>query len=78
MEQISFERELDEHKKNGGSGGGKTKLEIQRDIEDATIAAMKDGFDKRMAELKSQQKRELEDAGNNAKLKEALLKKHQK
>lgn len=82
LEQISFERELKEHQekeKNGGkSGGGKTKLEIQREIEDATIAAMKDGFDKRMAELKSQQKRELEDAGNNAKLKEALLNKHQK
>lgn len=78
LEQLNFERELEEHKKNGGSGGGKTKLEIQREIEDATIAAMKDGFDKRMAELKSQQKRELEDAGNNTKLKEALLKKHQK
>lgn len=81
LEQISFERELKEHQekeKNGGSGGGKTKLDIQREIEDATIAAMKDGFDKRMAELKFQQKRELEDAGNNAKLKEALLKKHQK
>lgn len=82
LEQISFERELKEHqekgKNGGGSGGGKSKVDIQREIEDATIAAMKDGFDKRMAELKSQQKRELEDAGNNAKLKEALLKKHQK
>lgn len=82
LEQISFERELKEHQekeKNGGkSRSGKSKLEIQREIEDATIAAMKDGFDKRMAELKLQQKRELEDAGNNAKLKEALLKKHQK
>ena len=78
LEQLNFERELEEHKKNGGSGGGKSKLEIQREIEDATIAAMKDGFDKRMAELKLQQKRELEDAGKNAKLKEALLKKHQK
>lgn len=82
LEQISFERELKEHQekeKNGGKpGSGKSKLEIQREIEDATIAAMKDGFDKRMAELKLQQKRELEDAGKNAKLKEALLKKHQK
>ena len=85
LEQISFERELKEHqegKKNGGGSGGgstgKSKVEIQREIEDATIAAMEDGFDKRMAELKLQQKRELEDAGKNAKLKEALLKKHQK
>ena len=75
LEQISFERELKEHQEGKS---GKSKVEIQREIEDATIAAMKDGFDKRMAELKSQQKRELEDAGNNAKLKEALLKKHQK
>lgn len=82
LEQISFERELKEHQekeKNGGkSGSGKSKVEIQREIEDATIAAMKDGFDKRMAELKLQQKRELEDAGNNTKLKEALINKHQK
>lgn len=82
LEQISFERELKEHNENksnsGGGSGGKTQADIQKEIEDATIAAMKDGFAKRMAELKLQQKRELEEAGNNAKLVEALKAKHQK
>lgn len=82
LEQISFERELKEHNENksnsGGGSSGKTQADIQREIEDATIAAMKDGFSKRMAELKLQQKRELEEAGNNAKLKTALEAKHQR
>ena len=82
LEQISFERELKEHNENksnsGGGSIGKTQADIQKEIEDATIAAMKDGFDKRMAELKLQQKRELEEAGKNAKLVDALKAKHQK
>lgn len=80
LEQLNYERELKEHQKGSKSGGsgGKSKVDIQREIEDATIAAMKEGFQKRYKELKLQQKRELEDATKNAKLKEALQKKHQK
>lgn len=79
LEQISFERELKEHQENGGSTtSGKSKADIQREIEDATIAAMKDGFAKQMAELKLQQKRELEEAGKNTKLVTALKAKHKK
>ena len=65
---------------NGGknNSSGKTQAEIRREIEDAEVAAMKDGFSKRMAELKLQQKRELEDAGKNEKLRTALLAKHQR
>lgn len=85
LEQISFERELKEHQekeKNGGKSGGgstgKSKVEIQREIEDATIAAMEDGFAKQWKLLRTQQKRELEDATKNSKLQNALLAKHQK
>lgn len=83
LEQISFERELKEHQegKSGKSGGGsigKSKVEIQREIEDATIAAMEDGFAKQWKLLRTQQKRELEDATKNSKLHNALLAKHQK
>ena len=64
---------------NGGkNSSGKTQAEIRREIEDAEVAAMKDGFSKRMAELKLQQKRELEEAGKNEKLRTALLAKHQR
>lgn len=85
LEQISFERELKEHqegKKNGGGSGGgstgKSKVEIQREIEDATIAAMEDGFAKQWKLLRTQQRREIQDAENNAKLQNALLAKHQR
>lgn len=83
LEQISFERELKEHQegKSGKSGGGstsKSKVEIQREIEDATIAAMEDGFAKQWKLLRTQQRREIQDAENNAKLQNALLAKHQK
>lgn len=82
LEQLNFERELKEHqekgKNGGGSGGGKTKLEIQREIEDATIAAMEDGFAKQWKLLRTQQRRELEDATKNSKLQNAILAKHQK
>lgn len=80
LEQISFERELKEHQegKSGSGSTGKSKVEIQREIEDATIAAMEDGFAKQWKLLRTQQKRELEDATKNSKLQNALLAKHQK
>lgn len=83
LEQISFERELKEHQegksgKSGGGSTGKSKVEIQREIEDATIAAMEDGFAKQWKLLRTQQRREIQDAENNAKLQNALLAKHQK
>ena len=83
LEQISFERELKEHQegksgKSRSGSTGKSKVEIQREIEDATIAAMEDGFAKQWKLLRTQQRRELLDAENNAKLQNALLAKHQK
>lgn len=84
LEQLRYERELTEHQNgNKGSKGvggstGKSKAEIQREIEDATIAAMEDGFEKQWQLLRTQQRRELEDAEKNAKLENALLLKHQK
>ena len=80
LEQLNFERELKEHQegKSGSGSTGKSKVEIQREIEDATIAAMEDGFAKQWKLLRTQQKRELEDATKNSKLQNALLAKHQK
>ena len=88
LEQISFERELKEHQENKKNGGGSGKtdsgtserdlVQERRDVEDAIIAAMKDGFAKEVELLKKKQEREIEDNIKNAKLIEALEAKHQK
>lgn len=78
IEQLNFERELKEHLKSNSTENAKTQADIKREIIDAEIAAMKDGFKKEEALLLEQQRRELEDAANNNKLKTALNKKHQK
>lgn len=63
LEQISFERELKEHQENGGSSGdGKSKADIQKEIDDNTIAAMKEGFKKQQEERNLQYKRERDEA----------------
>lgn len=78
IEQLNFERELKEHLKTNSTETAKTQADIKREIIDAEIAAMEDGFKKEQALLLEQQRRELEDAANNNKLKTALNKKHQK
>lgn len=78
IEQLNFERELKEHLKSNSTENAKTQADIKREIIDAEIAAMEDGFKKEEALLLEQQRRELEDAANNNKLKTALNKKHQK
>ena len=78
IEQLNFERELKEHLKTNSTENAKTQADIKREIIDAEIAAMEDGFKKEQALLLEQQRRELEDAANNNKLKTALNKKHQK
>jgi methyl-accepting chemotaxis protein/predicted DNA-binding protein len=78
IEQLNFERELKEHLKTNSTETAKSQADIKREIIDAEIAAMKDGFKKEQALLLEQQRRELEDAANNNKLKTALQKKHQK
>lgn len=79
IEQLNFERELKEHlKSSSSSGSGKSQADIKREIIDAEIAAMEDGFKKEQALLLEQQRRELEDANNHQGLKTALQKKHQK
>lgn len=78
IEQLNFERELKEHLKSNSTETAKSQADIKREIIDAEIAAMEDGFKKEQALLLEQQRRELEDAANNNKLKTALNKKHQK
>lgn len=91
LEQLRYERELKEYQDNkakekkGGKGSGSTgkseadkAKEIERAIAKNTIAAMKEGFAKRMAELKQQEKEELEDAEKNEKLLTSIKAKYQK
>lgn len=82
LEQLRFERELKEHQENGdssnggsSSGSGKSKLDIKREIEDATIALMEEGYLKEREILLKQQEREIEDNAKHEKLKKALIEK---
>lgn len=90
LEQLRYERELKEYQdrqakeKNGKKGGssGKSEADKQKEIQRAIarneIAAMKEGFAKKMAELKRQEKEELEDAEKNEKLLTSIKAKYQK
>lgn len=94
IEQLNFERELKEHQTSKTSktntsvnvGGGissgsfdeRDLVKERRDVEDALIDAMKDGYSKELELLKKKQEREIEDNIKNDTLIIALKAKHQK
>lgn len=91
IEQLNFERELKEHQTSktntsvnvgGGISSGsfdeRDLIKERRDVEDALIDAMKDGYSKELELLKKKQEREIEDNIKNDTLIIALKAKHQK
>lgn len=91
IEQLNFERELKEHQTTktntsvnvgGGISSGsfdeRDLVKERRDVEDALIDAMKDGYSKELELLKKKQEREIEDNIKNDTLIIALKAKHQK
>ena len=83
VDKLNYERELKEFNEKNAYGGhtkeqyDDTRVEVQREIEDKLLQATKDGYSRRVKELKLQEKREYEDAKKRYESGEILYKEYQ-